>query len=95
MAHSCRSRGSPLAKDKREVPMARLIWIHLASKNSPVCVSTRPTNCSRKSRRAELEAELEKLTQYGKPPAKKAESAPAPKVKKTEKEPKESVAEAA
>jgi len=47
------------------------------------------------TRRAELEAELEKLTQYGKPPAKKAESAPAPKVKKTEKEPKESVAEAA
>jgi hypothetical protein len=47
------------------------------------------------TRRAELEAELEKLTQYGKPPAKKAESAPAPKVKKTEKESKESVAEAA
>jgi hypothetical protein len=35
------------------------------------------------------------LTQYGKPPAKKAESAPAPKVKKAEKERKESVAEAA
>ena len=47
------------------------------------------------TRRAELEAELEKLTQSGKPPAKKAESAPAPKVKKIEKEPKESVAEAA
>jgi hypothetical protein len=50
---------------------------------------------SRATRRAELEAELEKLTQYCKPPAKKAESAPAPKVKKAEKEPKESVAEAA
>jgi hypothetical protein len=53
------------------------------------------------ARRAELEAELEKLAQYGKP-VKKAESAPAPKVKKTEevkepkeKEPKEQVAKAA
>ena len=49
---------------------------------------------SRATRRAELEAELDKLAQYGKP-VKKTESAPAPKVKKTEKEPKESVAEAA
>jgi hypothetical protein len=49
------------------------------------------------ARRSELEAELEKLTQYGKPPVKRAESAPAPapKAKKSEKEPKESVAEAA
>ena len=53
------------------------------------------------ARRAELEAELEKLAQYGKP-VKKAESVPAPKVKKTEevkepkeKEPKEQVAKAA
>jgi hypothetical protein len=52
-------------------------------------------------RRAELEAELEKLAQYGKP-VKKVESAPAPKAKKTEeakepkeKEPKEQVAKAA
>jgi hypothetical protein len=46
------------------------------------------------ARRAELEAELEKLAQYGKP-VKKTESAPAPKVKKTEeaKEPKEQVAQ--
>ena len=44
------------------------------------------------ARRAELEAELEKLAQYGKP-VKKVESAPAPKAKKTEeaKEPKEQV----
>ena len=47
------------------------------------------------TRRAELEAELEKLAQYGKPPVKKVESAPAPKVRKAEKEPKETVAEAA
>jgi hypothetical protein len=59
------------------------------------------------TRRAELEAELEKLAQYGKPVKKAAESAPAPKVKKTEeakepkekepkeKEPKEQVAKAA
>jgi hypothetical protein len=42
------------------------------------------------ARRAELEAELEKLAQYGKP-VKKPESAPVAKVKKTEgaKEPKE------
>lgn len=59
------------------------------------------------TRRAELEAELEKLAQYGKPPAKKTESAPAPKAKKSEEarerkeserkesEPKESIAKAA
>jgi hypothetical protein len=48
------------------------------------------------TRRAELEAELEKLARYGKP-AKKVESAPAPKAKKSEeaKEPRESVAKAA
>jgi len=48
------------------------------------------------SRRAELEAELEKLAQYGKP-VKKAEAAPVAKVKKPEeaKEPKEPVAKAA
>jgi len=48
------------------------------------------------TRRAELEAELEKLAQYSKP-VKKAESAPVPKAKKTEeaKEPKEQVAKAA
>jgi hypothetical protein len=50
-------------------------------------------------RRAELEAELEKLAQYGKP-VKKAEVAPVAKVKKPEearepKEPKEPVAKAA
>jgi len=44
----------------------------------------------------ELEAELEKLAQYGKAPVKKAEIAPAPKAKKTEeaREPKEQVAKA-
>jgi hypothetical protein len=47
------------------------------------------------ARRAELEAELEKLAQYGKP-VKKVESAPAPKARKTEeaREPKEQVAKA-
>ena len=47
------------------------------------------------ARRAELEAELDKLAQYGKP-VKKMESAPAPKAKKTDevKEPKEQVAKA-
>lgn len=60
---------------------------------------TRHRQAVRESRytRAELEAELEKLAQYGKPPVKKAESAPAPKAKTSEeaKEPKESIAEAA
>ena len=48
------------------------------------------------ARRAELEAELEKLAQYGKP-VKKLEGAPVAKVKKTEeaREPKEPVAKAA
>jgi hypothetical protein len=48
------------------------------------------------ARRAELEAELEKLTQYGKP-VKKVEAAPVAKVKKTDeaREPKEPVAKAA
>jgi hypothetical protein len=45
------------------------------------------------TRRAELEAELDKLAQYGKP-VKKMENAPASKAKKTDeaKEPKEQVA---
>ena len=48
------------------------------------------------ARRAELEAELEKLAQYGRP-AKKAEAAPVARTKKTEevREPKEPVAKAA
>ena len=48
------------------------------------------------SRRAELEAELEKLAQYGKP-VKKSESAPVARPKKSDevKEPKEPVAKAA
>ena len=48
------------------------------------------------ARRAELEAELEKLAQYGKP-VKKVEGAPIGKVRKTEeaREPKEPVAKAA
>ena len=48
------------------------------------------------ARRAELEAELEKLAQYGKP-VKKLEGAPIAKVKKAEeaREPKEPVAKAA
>jgi hypothetical protein len=47
-------------------------------------------------RRAELEAELEKLVQYGKP-VKKSDNTPIAKVKKTEeaREPKEPVAKAA
>ncbi|SIO55192.1 hypothetical protein SAMN05443247_08005 [Bradyrhizobium erythrophlei] len=48
------------------------------------------------ARRAELEAELERLAQYGKP-VKKIEGAPVAKVKKSDeaREPKEPVAKAA
>jgi hypothetical protein len=48
------------------------------------------------ARRAELEAELEKLAQYGKP-VKKPEGAATPKIRKSEeaREPKEPVAKAA
>jgi hypothetical protein len=48
------------------------------------------------TRRAELEAELEKLAQYGKP-VKKLEGVPLPRAKKAEeaKEPKQQVAKAA
>jgi hypothetical protein len=48
------------------------------------------------ARRAELEAELEKLAQYGKP-VKKLEGVPVAKVKRTEeaREPKEPIAKAA
>jgi hypothetical protein len=48
------------------------------------------------ARRAELEAELERLAQYGKP-VKKSEAAPVAKVKKSDevREPKEPVAKAA
>jgi hypothetical protein len=48
------------------------------------------------TRRAELEAELERLAQYGKP-VKKSEAAPVVKVKKSDevREPKEPVAKAA
>lgn len=48
------------------------------------------------ARRAELEVELEKLVQYGKP-VKKSESAPLPRPRKSDeiKEPKEPVAKAA
>jgi hypothetical protein len=46
------------------------------------------------ARRAELEAELEKLAQYGKP-VKKLEGAPFAKVKKTEEAREEQVAKAA
>jgi len=45
------------------------------------------------ARRAELEAELEKLAQYGKP-VKKSDAAPIAKVRKSD-EPKEPVAKAA
>lgn len=48
------------------------------------------------ARRAELEAELEKLAQYGKP-VKKSEAAPLAKIRKSDeaREPKEPVAKAA
>ncbi|UPK07676.1 hypothetical protein IVB05_20485 [Bradyrhizobium sp. 170] len=83
---------------KREVPLAK---IDLDSFGIEELASLRENATDKlfekvAARRAELEAELEKLAQYGKP-VKKAESAPAPKAKKTDeaKEPKEQVAKAA
>ena len=99
MAHSCRSRGFPLAKGTNgRFQWQRSIWIHLSIEELAGLRENATDKLFEKvaARRAELEAELEKLAQYGKP-VKKAESAPAPKAKKTEeaKEPKEQVAKAA
>jgi hypothetical protein len=90
-------------KDQREVPMAKIDLDSLSIEELAGLRENAADKLFEKvaTRRAELEAELEKLVQYGKP-VKKAESAPAPKAKKTEevkepkeKEPKEQVAKAA
>ena len=89
--------------DKREVPLAKIDLDSLSIEELAGLRENAADKLFEKvaARRAELEAELEKLAQYGKP-VKKAESAPAPKAKKTEevkepkeKEPKEQVAKAA
>jgi hypothetical protein len=89
--------------DKREVPLAKIDLDSLSIEELAGLRENAADKLFEKvaARRAELEAELEKLAQYGKP-VKKAESVPAPKVKKTEevkepkeKEPKEQVAKAA
>jgi hypothetical protein len=89
--------------DKREVPFAKIDLDSLSIEELAGLRENAGDKLFEKvaTRRAELEAELEKLAQYGKP-VKKAESAPAPKAKKTEevkepkeKEPKEQVAKAA
>jgi hypothetical protein len=84
--------------DKREVPLAKIDLDSLSIEELAGLRETAADKLFEKvaTRRAELEAELEKLAQYGKP-VKKAESAPAPKAKKIEeaKEPKEQVAKAA
>jgi len=85
-------------KDKREVPLAKIDLDSLSIEELAGLRENAADKLFEKvaARRAELEAELEKLAQYGKP-VKKAESAPAPKAKKIEeaKEPKEQVAKAA
>jgi hypothetical protein len=89
--------------DKREVPLAKIDLDSLSIEELAGLRENAADKLFEKvaARRAELEAELEKLAQYGKP-VKKAESVPAPKVKKAEefkepkeKEPKEQVAKAA
>ena len=85
-------------RHKREVPMAKIDLDSLGIEELAGLRENATDKLFEKvaARRAELEAELEKLAQYGKP-VKKVESPPAPKAKKTEeaKEPKESVAKAA
>ena len=94
----------PLTENnKREVPLAKIDLDSLSIEELAGLRENAGDKLFEKvaTRRAELEAELEKLAQYGKP-VKKAESAPAPKAKKTEevkepkeKEPKDQVAKAA
>jgi hypothetical protein len=90
--------GSRYRKDKREVPLAKIDLDSLSIEELAGLRENATDKLFEKvaTRRAALEAELEKLAQYGKP-VKKAESAPAPKAKKIEeaKEPKEQVAKAA
>ena len=85
-------------RHKREVPLAKIDLDSLSIEGLAGLRENATDKLFEKvaTRRAELEAELEKLAQYGKP-VKKTESAPVPKVKKTEeaKEPKEQVAKAA
>jgi len=89
--------------DKREVPLAKIDLDSLSIEELAGLRENAADKLFEKvaARRTELEAELEKLAQYGKP-VKKAESVLAPKAKKTEevkepkeKEPKEQVAKAA
>jgi hypothetical protein len=89
--------------DKREVPLAKIDLDSLSIEELAGLRENAADKLFEKvaARRAELEAELEKLAHYGKP-VKKVESVPAPKAKKTEefkepkeKEPKEQVAKAA
>jgi hypothetical protein len=92
-------------RNKREVPLAKIDLDTLSIEELAGLREHATDKLFEKvaARRAELEAELEKLAQYGKAPMKKAESAPPPKAKKAEeakepkepKEPKEQVAKAA
>jgi hypothetical protein len=98
VAHSCRSRGFPLAREQRGGSIGKDRSEFTEHRRTRKSARERDGHAVRESRRTprELEAELEKLAQYGKP-VKKAESAPVPKAKKTEdaREPKEQVAKAA
>jgi len=98
VAYSCRSCEFPLAKDQTggSIGKDRSGFTEHRRTRRPARERDRQLFEKVATRRAELEAELDKLAQYGKP-VKKMESAPAPKAKKTEeaKEPKEQVAKAA
>src|SRR5215216_952478 len=76
--------GSRYRKEQREVPMAKIDLDSLSIEELAGLRENAADKLFEKvaTRRAELEAELEKLVQYGKP-VKKAD-APAPKAKKTE-----------
>ena len=72
-------------RHKREVPLAKIDLDSLGIEELAALRENSTDKLFEKvaARRAELEAELEKLAQYGKP-VKKPESAPVAKVKKTE-----------
>jgi hypothetical protein len=92
-------------RNKREVPLAKIDLDTLSIEELAGLREHATDKLFEKvaARRAELEAELGKLAQYGKAPVKKVESAPPQKAKKAEeakepkepKEPKEQVAKAA
>jgi hypothetical protein len=79
-------RAFPVAKRKLEAGMAKMDLDSLSIEELCALRDNVTAKLAEKvaARQAELEAELEKLSQYGKPAKKSAAAAPAAKVKKSE-----------